>query len=117
MKWFSDFYAGAKQKMAQLNNSTSMHGIMGTCALIAAADGSVSAEEKTKVAALIAKNDLLKVFEAATLRDTFLGYCTKAADEFERLDVLNVVRKLKARVYEMLPNCGKGNEITEGVAR
>jgi tellurite resistance protein TerB len=95
MQWFKDFAAAAKTKMAQFNNSTFKDATMAACALIAAADGTIAAEEKSKVAKLIGGNELLSVFNAIDLRDTFLKFADQATDEFKRLDVLSVVRKLK----------------------
>ncbi len=86
----------AGRRLDRYNNATFRDAAMATCALIAAADGSVAAAEKSKVAKLIAGNELLQVFDGAALRDSFLAYCDKAGDEFTRLDVLNVVRRLKA---------------------
>ncbi len=93
--WFSDLSTGMKSRYAQLNNKVFKNAAMATCALIAAADGKVDDSEKSKVANLIAKNELLQAFKAVELRDLFLGYCDMAADEFARLDLLNVVAKLK----------------------
>jgi tellurite resistance protein TerB len=95
MQWLQDFMSTAKTKVAQFNNSTFKNAAMATCALIAAADGSVSPEERKKVAGLIAHNELLSPFNATELRDLFLGYCDQATDDFSRIDLLNVVRKLK----------------------
>lgn len=94
-QWFNDFYASASTRIAQFNNSTFKDAAMATCALIAAADGSISAEEKKKVAGLIGNNELLKVFNATELRDSFLRFADMAVDDFARLDLLNAVRKLK----------------------
>lgn len=95
MQWFNDFVAGAKKKVAQFNNSKFKEAAMATCALIAAADGSVDAKEKAKVISLIQNNELLQVFEASSLGKLFAEYCDKASNEFARLDLLSIVRKLK----------------------
>ena len=94
-QWFSDFSETAKTKLSQWNNATFKDGCMATCALIAAADGHVDASERSKVAKLIAQNELLQPFGGEELRKTFEAFCDKAGDEFARLDLLNVVRKLK----------------------
>ena len=93
--WLNDFTSGMKSRYAQLNNKTFKDAAMATCALIAAADGNIDPSEKTKVAGLISKNELLQAFKATELRDLFLAYCDQATDEFARLDLLNVVAKLK----------------------
>ena len=94
-QWWNDFSAQAQTKLAQWNNSTFKDGCMAVCALIAAADGKVDATERTKVAKLIAANELLQVFDGSELKNTFDAFCDKAGDEFARLDLLNVVRRLK----------------------
>lgn len=95
LQWFNDFYASASKSMAQFNNATFKDAAMATCALVAAADGTIAPEEKSKVAKLIEKNEMLQVFNATDLRDTFLKFCEMATDEFARLDLLNIVRRLK----------------------
>lgn len=95
LQWMKDFASSAQTKLAQYNNATFKNAAMATCALIAAADGKASSEEKSKVAALIQKNEMLQVFGATELRDLFLGYCGKATDEFERIDLMNIVGKIK----------------------
>lgn len=68
---------------------------MAVCALVTAADGKIEPAEKSKVAAFIQKNEMLQVFDAVELRDIFLKYCELASDEFARLELFSVVRKLK----------------------
>ncbi|MBY0550631.1 MAG: TerB family tellurite resistance protein [Candidatus Obscuribacterales bacterium] len=94
--WFNDLTSSLKTGYAQFNNKNFKNAAMATCALVAAADGTIDPSEKTKVAALIAKNELLQAFKATELRDQFLAYCDDATDEFARLDLLNVVAKLRA---------------------
>jgi tellurite resistance protein TerB len=91
----SDLKDGLKHKARQFNNATFKNSLMAVCALIAAADGTIEPEEKTKVAKLIGSNEALADFDAVELRDTFLGYCDKAKDEFARFDLLSEVRKIK----------------------
>jgi tellurite resistance protein TerB len=95
LSWLNDFKASASKSLTQFNNKTFKDAAMAVCALVSASDGSVSKEEKSKVAGLIRANELLQVFNAEELRDTFLAFCDKATDDFARLDLLNIVRKLK----------------------
>jgi len=95
MQWLKDFQAKATTMVAQFNNATFKNATMAVCALMAAADGTVSKDERSKVAKLIVGNQMLSVFQPTDLRDTFEEYCVKAEDEFSRLDLLQVVRKLK----------------------
>ncbi len=85
----------AAAKVAQFKNATFRDCTMAVCALIAAADGEIEAQEKSKVAAFIQRTEALQVFPAAELKNIFLNYCDKAADEFSRIDLLSVVRKMK----------------------
>lgn len=98
--WFDDFTKNANTRIAKYKNAGFRGAAMGVCALIAAADGTVAPEEKSKVAALIQKNNMLQVFPAAEMRDEFLRYCDMACDEFERLDVLNIVAKVKSNAEQ-----------------
>lgn len=97
MQWLKDFQASATKTLAQYNNSAFKEATMAACALVAAADGTIAPEEKSKVAGLIQKNEMLQVFNATELRDLFLKYCDLATDEFSRLDLLSVVRRLRGR--------------------
>jgi tellurite resistance protein TerB len=96
MNWFQQFRADMKQKVARYNNSTFKDAAMGTCALIAAADGSVDASERAKVVSLIANTEALQVFESTALGQLFKDYCDKATNEFARFDVLKAVGKLRS---------------------
>lgn len=93
-QWLEDFKRSAAQKVAQFKNSTFRDASMATCALIAAADGQVDASEKSKVAALISKCELLQCFDGSELKKVFEAACDKAGDEFSRIDLLRTVGKL-----------------------
>lgn len=95
LQWLKDMGAAAMTKASQYTNANYKNGVMACCALIAASDGEIEKEEKSKVATLIQKSELLAAFPPTELRDLFLSYCEKATDEFERLDLLAHVRKLK----------------------
>ena len=95
MQWWSDFKAGASKKLSQFNNSTFKNGAMATAALITAADGSVDKSEVSKVAGFIGSCDWLQAFDAADLKKQFEAYCGDAGDEFRRINLLQLVRKLK----------------------
>lgn len=100
IQWLSDFVGAAKSQMAQYNNSTFRNATMAVCALVAASDGQIEKEEKSKVANLIGKNELLQCFNATELRDLFLQYCEEAVDEFTRLELVNHVRKLRGNAAQ-----------------
>lgn len=100
MQWLKDRYADAATSLAKYNNAPFKNALMATCALIAAADGDVSKEERAKVVKLIQGNEKLAVFDVEELRELFLGYVGQAGDEFRRINVLNVVAKMKGRDEE-----------------
>ena len=98
LNWFKSVAGDLQTKFAQLNNAAFKNAAMATCALVAAADGTIAPEEKKKVAALIQKNEMLQAFNAGELRDLFLSYCDKAEDDFDRIDLFAIIRKVKGNV-------------------
>lgn len=86
-------------KKDQFRNKEFAEASMATCALIAAADGSVDAAERQRTAALIASNDLLSVFPPEELRQKFDGYCDKLVRDFDfgKVDAMTAIGKLKAK--------------------
>ncbi len=75
---------------------------MAICALIAAADGCIDAEERRKVAALIGTNEVLQNFPADQLQAKFAEYCDKlTADyDFGRVAVIQDIGKVKKKEAE-----------------
>ena len=75
---------------------------MAICALIAAADGSVDAEERRKVAALISSNEVLQNFPADQLQTIFNGYCDKLTADFDfgKVAVIQDIGKVKKKDSE-----------------
>jgi tellurite resistance protein TerB len=75
---------------------------MAMCALIAAADGSVDAEERRKVASLISSNEVLQNFPADQLQQIFNGYCDKLAADFDfgKVSVIQDIGKVKKKDSE-----------------
>jgi len=75
---------------------------MAMCALVAAADGTIDAAERQRVAQLIATNDVLKNFPADDLRRRFdenIGKLT-ADFAFGKVTVLQEVSKAKKKPAE-----------------
>ena len=72
---------------------------MATCALIAAADGSIDPEERQKTAAFIASNDVLSVFDAGQLRESFDKWCAKLTSDYDfgKIEALQAVGKLRSK--------------------
>ena len=72
---------------------------MSMCALIAAADGSISADERRKVAGFIASNDSLKVFQPSDLKTRFDKYCDKLSQDYDfgRIEAIQAIGKLRSK--------------------
>jgi tellurite resistance protein TerB len=75
---------------------------MAICALIAAADGSVDAEERRKVAGLISSNEVLQNFPADQLQAKFNEYCDKLTADFDfgKVSVIQDIGKVKKKDSE-----------------
>lgn len=104
------FWDNLKDKVATMNsslqtnigkfkNSEFANASMAMCAMIAAADGSVGGQEKSKIAALITQNEMLKIFPAAELKQKFDHFCDKmTADyDFGRIEAIQAISKLKSK--------------------
>ncbi len=75
---------------------------MAMCALVAAADGSIDAEERRRVAGLITSNDALSNFAADDLRAKFEGYANKLSADFDfgKVGVIQEIGKVKKKPNE-----------------
>ncbi|MBO0652615.1 TerB family tellurite resistance protein [Streptomyces triculaminicus] len=75
---------------------------MAMCALVAAADGSIDASERQRVAALIATNDVLRNFPADDLQARFNDYCQKLATDFAfgKVSVMQTIGKVHKKPTE-----------------
>ncbi|MEV8566874.1 TerB family tellurite resistance protein [Streptomyces sp. NPDC051322] len=75
---------------------------MAMCALVAAADGSIDASERQRVASLIATNDVLKNFAADDLQTRFNDYCQKLTADFDfgKVSVLQTIGKVSKKPTE-----------------
>ena len=83
--------------VAKFKNAEFAGGCMAMCAMVAAADGTVSGAEKTRIATLILNNETLKVFPASELKQKFDFFCDKMAADFDfgRIEALQAISKLK----------------------
>jgi len=88
-----------KSRVGQFKSKDFAEASMATCALIAAADGSIDPEERAKTAGFIASNDALSVFPPADLREKFDFYCSKlSADyDFGKIEAIQALGKLKSK--------------------
>ena len=89
-------------KKNDLKSGSFRDAAMAICALIAAADGSIDAEERRKVAALIGTNEVLQNFPADQLQAKFTEYCDKlTADyDFGKVSVIQDIGKVKKKESE-----------------
>ncbi len=88
-----------KTKSGQFRNKEFAAASMAMCALIAAADGSISASERQKTAALISSNDVLAIFSPDDLRSKFDWYCDKLDSDFDfgKVEAIATIGKLKSK--------------------
>ncbi|MGW6540926.1 tellurite resistance TerB family protein [Streptomyces sp. NPDC055051] len=75
---------------------------MAMCALVAAADGTVDPAERSRVAQLIAANEVLRNFDAADLQRRFDTQLDRLAADFDfgKVAVLQEVAKAKKKPAE-----------------
>ncbi|GAA1199901.1 tellurite resistance TerB family protein [Streptomyces hebeiensis] len=75
---------------------------MAMCALVAAADGSIDASERQRVAGLIMSNDVLQNFPAEDLQARFNDYCQKLTADFDfgKVGVLQTIGKVAKKPTE-----------------
>ncbi len=84
-----------KEAAARYTNLEFRDGVLAICAMVAAADGVIQAEEKEKVKRLIMGNEALSHFTPSKLGSQFEEYVVKALDEFSVLDLEKIVGKLR----------------------
>ncbi len=84
-------------QVKQFKNKKFADATMAVCALVAAADGNIDADERRKTASFISSNDTLAVFDVSQLQKTFNEFCDKLTKDFDfgKIDLLQVISKLK----------------------
>jgi tellurite resistance protein TerB len=94
-----DMSSQLKLKSSQFKNKDFAKASMAMCALIAAADGTIDAEERRKVVGLITSNDILSIFAAGDLRADFDHFCNKLESDFDfgRLEAIQAIAQLKKK--------------------
>lgn len=95
----SDVNEGLQKNIGKFNNQKFADASMAMCALIAAADGSIDASERSKTAAFIASNESLQVFDIADLKSKFDFYCDKLTADFDfgHIEAIQAISKLKGK--------------------
>ncbi|MFT6984829.1 MAG: tellurite resistance protein TerB [Psychromonas sp.] len=90
---------GLQKNISKFQNQKFSDASMAMCALVAAADGTIDASERSKTAAFIMSNESLQVFNAADLKIKFDFYCDKLTADFDfgRIDAIQAISKLKSK--------------------
>ncbi|MEA1969348.1 MAG: TerB family tellurite resistance protein [Thermodesulfobacteriota bacterium] len=92
-----DLQANLVTQAKQFKNQKFADATMAACALVAAADGNIDANERRKTASFISSNEILSSFDVSKLQKTFTEYCDKLNADFDfgKIDLLQVISKLK----------------------
>lgn len=95
----SDMSANAKTQVGKFKNKDFANASMAMCALIAAADGTIDADEHRKTAGFITSNDILSVFNASDLQEKFNHYASKlqADYDFGKVEAIQAIGKLRSK--------------------
>ena len=91
--------ANAKTQVGKFKNKDFANASMAMCALIAAADGTISADERRKTAGFISSNDVLSIFPASELLEKFNHFSGKleADYDFGKVEAIQALSKLKSK--------------------
>jgi len=94
-----DMTTQAKTQVGKFKNKDFANASMAMCALIAAADGTIDADERKKTAGFIGSNDVLSVFPASDLLEKFNHYAGKleADYDFGKVEAIQALSKLKSK--------------------
>lgn len=94
-----DMSAQLKTKTGQFKNKEFANASMAIAALVAAADGTIDAQERQKVAGFIRSNDVLAVFPQEELQQKFEFYSSKLQSDFEfgKVEAIATLGRLKSK--------------------
>jgi tellurite resistance protein TerB len=103
LEWLKQNATAARDKIAdevsKFRNQEFLEAVVAGCALVAAADGDISSDEKQKMAGFIQGSKELKAFDMAKVITSFNGYCEKF--EFDqhigRAEALKSIGKLRKK--------------------
>ena len=86
-----------KTRAGQFKSKEFANASMAMCALIAAADGTITADERRKTAGFIGSNEALRVFEPSELQDHFTFYSSKLEKDYDfgKVEAIATIGKLK----------------------
>lgn len=103
LDWLKTNVNSAREKMAtevgKFKNKEFMEAVANACALVAAADGDISAAEKMKMTGFINNSPELKVFKLTDVIKVFNEACEKFEFDFEigQAEALKVISKIKGK--------------------
>lgn len=103
LNWLKTNAAAARDKMktevAKFKNNDFMEAVVAGCALVAAADGDISSDEKQKMAAFINRSEELSVFDMTKVIESF----NKIVEGFEfdaaigKIEAMKKIGKLRGK--------------------
>lgn len=99
--WLKTNAAAARDKLAtevsKFKNQKFLDATTAACAFLAAADGEISAAEKSKMIGFINNSSELKVFSMTDVIKAFNGHCEKFEFDFQlgQAEALKVISKIK----------------------
>ena len=88
---------GLQTQASKYKNGPFADATMAICALMAYADGEVTADERQKTVQFIVKSEPLQAFDKTTLSQKFKNYCAELEEEpeFGKLSLIQAVGKLR----------------------
>jgi tellurite resistance protein TerB len=94
--------AAVTAQASRIKNQAFADACMATCALVAAADGTIDDDEIAATADAISHLDALQHFDVSKLQTTFEGFCTKlkSSAAFGKIDCQKAITKLKGKDAE-----------------
>lgn len=103
LDWLKGNIAAARETLAtevtKFKNREFMDAVVAGCALVAAADGSISSAEKQKMTGYIQNSSELKVFDLKEVIQSFQDICGKFEfdNEIGRAEALKIIGKLRGK--------------------
>ena len=85
------------QEMSRLSNKTLMEAVLAGCALVSAADGGISKQEKEKMLGFVRNSEALRHYDQNVVIETFQKHCGKLEFDFTlgKIELLKVISKVK----------------------
>ncbi|HVL83435.1 MAG TPA: TerB family tellurite resistance protein [Pseudonocardia sp.] len=95
----TDFSSTTRTQVAKFKNKDFAKASMAMCALIAAADGTITADERRRTAGFISSNDVLSVFDASELQEHFAFYSSKLEKDYDfgKVEAIATIGKLRSK--------------------